>query len=308
MARDAPTAMELAPCDLVCRAIAQEIREGRGAGPDRDHVLLDLTHLEPEHLDARLPEVVEFARTYLGIEPHTELVPVAPTAHYALGGVPTTIDAAVRADNDTIVPGLYAAGEVACVSAHGAHGLGGNALLDVIVFGRRAGVAAAAYAQAVEPAEVPPDVEASVARLIDGLRSSAGAERAAAVRAELQQTMDRHAQVHRSERTLRKAQAEVAALTERYRHVAIMDQGQRFNTDLVEAIELGFLLELAAVFLAGALARTESRGSHAREDHPDRDDLDFLRHTMAYREPDGTIRLDNKPVVITGYEPTERTY
>ncbi len=309
MERYAPTMKDLAPRDMVARYMSIEVREGRGAGPNKDHILLDLTHLDPAHIDAKLPDITEFARTYLGVEPYTEPVPVFPTAHYAMGGVPTNVDGEVLVDNDEVVPGLYAAGEVACVSVHGANRLGTNSLLDINVFGRRAGVAAAEYAQSATLAELPDRVpEATVAGMVRRLMESSGTERVATIRAELQSTMDLNAQVYRTEATLKQAKADIAELTERYAQVAITDKGKRFNSDLLEAIELGFLLDLAAVLVAGALARTESRGGHAREDYPARDDVNFLRHTMAYRQDDGDIRLDYKPVVITRYQPMERKY
>ncbi len=320
MERYAPAIKELAPRDLVSRAIFSEVRAGRGCGPNRDHAFLDLTHLPRELIDARLADLTELARTYLGVEPYTEPVPIYPTAHYAMGGVPTTIRAEVLRDNDHIVAGLYAAGEVACVSVHGANRLGTNSLLDINVFGRRAGSAAAAYAaEAPEAPPLPAGAASYVTDMIERLRSSAGAERIAPIRAALQQTMDEHASVYRTGTTLKQAGADIVRLKERYQSVAITDRGRRYNTDLLEAVELGFLLDLAGVLVASAAARTESRGAHFREDFPHRDDATFLRHTMAYGQsstgtplapasPQATVRLDYKPVTVTRYEPTERTY
>jgi succinate dehydrogenase / fumarate reductase flavoprotein subunit len=308
MERYAPNSKELAPADVVSRSIASEVREGRGAGPQRDYVLLDLAHLPPEHIDAKLSDVADFARTYLGVEPYDEPVPVSPTAHYAMGGVPTTIRAEVLRDNTSVVPGLYAAGEAACVSVHGANRLSANSLLDVNVFGRRAGVAAAEYAATSPLTDAPATPEASVVALVQGLLTSHGSERTAAIRRALQDTMDRNAQVCRSEESLKQAEADIAALKVRYLDIAITDKSQRFNSDLLEAVELGFLLDLADVLVVSARARTESRGAHFRDDHPHRDDANFLRHTMAYHRPDGTIRLDHKPVTQTRYQPTERRY
>jgi succinate dehydrogenase / fumarate reductase flavoprotein subunit len=307
MERYAPTIKDLAPRDMVARAMATEVREGRGAGPEKDYVFLDLTHLGADVLDAKLPDITEFSRTYLGIDPVTEPVPVYPTAHYAMGGIPTTIDGQVLRDNDTVIPGLYAAGECACVSVHGANRLGTNSLLDINVFGKRAGIAAAEYSQTVEQEELPENPAALVEGLIAGLRESTGTERVATLRTELQQTMDMNAAVYRTEGTLKQALSDVQALRERYRDVSVGDKGQRYNSDLLEAAELGFLLDLAEVLVTGALARTESRGGHAREDYPTRDDVNFMRHTMAYRT-DGGIRLDYKPVVVTRYQPMERKY
>jgi succinate dehydrogenase / fumarate reductase flavoprotein subunit len=308
MERYAPTIKDLAPRDIVARSMANEVREGRGAGPHKDYVLLDLTHLPREQIDAKLPDITEFARTYLGVEPYTEPVPVYPTAHYAMGGVPTNVRAEVLRDNTTVVPGLYAAGEVACVSVHGSNRLGTNSLLDINVFGRRAGIAAAEYASAHSHASLPAAPESAVVTMVSGLLSATGGERVAAIRKDLQETMDRNAQVYRTDESLKQAEEDVAALKVRYASVAISDKGKRFNSDLLEAIELGFLLDLAEVLVVGARARNESRGGHFREDYPTRDDVNFMRHTMAYRESDGAIRLDYKPVVQTRYQPMERKY
>ena len=275
-------------------------------------MLLDLTHLEPAHIDAKLPDITEFARTYLGVEPYTDPVPVFPTAHYAMGGVPTNISAEVLADNDSVVPGLYAAGEVACVSVHGANRLGTNSLLDINVFGRRAGIAAAEFASVAPWVDLPPAPESAVVTMLEELRSRTDGERVAPIRSALQETMDRNAQVYRTEASLKQAENDITALRERYAHVVVQDKGRRFNTDLLEAVELGFLLELAEVLVVSARARNESRGGHFREDYQHRDDVNFMRHTMAYREVgDGgetAIRLDYKPVVVTRYQPMERTY
>jgi succinate dehydrogenase / fumarate reductase flavoprotein subunit len=284
------------------------VREGRGAGPNKDYVLLDLTHLPREQIDAKLPDITEFARTYLGVEPYTEPVPVYPTAHYAMGGVPTNIRAEVLRNNTDLVPGLYAAGEVACVSVHGSNRLGTNSLLDINVFGRRAGIAAAEYAAHSSQPELPPAAEATVVATVTSMLDSSGGERVADIRKDLQDTMDLNAQVYRTEQSLKQAEADIDVLRGRYANVAISDKGKRFNSDLLEAIELGFLIDLAQVLVVGARARNESRGGHFREDYPRRDDVNFMRHTMAYREPSGDIRLDYKPVVQTRYQPMERKY
>jgi succinate dehydrogenase / fumarate reductase flavoprotein subunit len=308
MERYAPTIKDLAPRDIVARSMANEVREGRGAGPHKDYVLLDLTHLPREQIDAKLPDITEFARTYLGVEPYTEPVPVYPTAHYAMGGVPTNIRAEVLRNNTDTVPGLYAAGEVACVSVHGSNRLGTNSLLDINVFGRRAGIAAAEYAVTVEFAPLPETPASVVTGLVDALLTSTGTERVASIRTALQETMDRNAQVYRTGDSLKQAQEDITGLRQRYANVAINDKGKRFNSDLLEAIELGFLLELAEVLVVGAQARNESRGGHFREDYPTRDDVNFMRHTMAYRGEDGSVQLDYKPVVMTRYQPMERKY
>ena len=312
MERYAPTIKDLAPRDIVARSMANEVREGRGCGPNKDYVLLDLTHLEPAHIDAKLPDITEFARTYLGVEPYTEPVPVYPTAHYAMGGVPTNIQAEVLRDNTHVVPGLYAAGEVACVSVHGSNRLGTNSLLDINVFGRRAGIAAAEFARTAPLVELPPAPAAATVELLERMRGRPEGERVAAVRRDLQETMDRNAQVFRTEGSLKQALSDIEMLQERYRNVSVQDKGKRFNTDLLEAVELGFLLDLAEVIVLGALERKESRGGHFREDYAHRDDVNYMRHTMAYRESDEDgrhrIRLDFKPVVQTRYEPMERKY
>ncbi len=312
MERYAPTINDLAPRDMVARAMVQEVREGRGAGPEGDYVYLDLTHLPAEQIETKLPDITEFARTYLGVDPITELVPVFPTAHYAMGGIPTNIETEVLRDNDTVVPGLYAAGECACVSVHGANRLGTNSLLDINVFGRRAGIAAAEYAVGADLPELPDDPAAFVADMVGSLRESTGGERVGEIRRAMQETMDMNAQVYRTEATLKQALSDVQELQRRYRNVAIHDKGERYNTELLEAIELGFLLDLAEVLVVGAIERKESRGGHAREDYQTRDDVNFMRHTMAYRHVgengDTSVRLDYKPVVVTRYQPMERKY
>src|SRR5262245_15411835 len=291
MERYAPTIKDLAPRDLVSRAISTEIRNGNGAGPDGDHVYLDVSHLDPGVIDAKLPDVTDFARTYLGVEPKKEGVPIQPTAHYAMGGIPTSVDAEVLADAaGTVLPGLYAAGECACVSVHGANRLGTNSLLDIVVFGRRAGIAAAGHARGLRHAELPEDPAADVRRALADLLDHAEGERAAAIRADLQAAMDHHAGVYRTGTTLKQMQDTLDALDERYRRVWVQDKAGRFNTDLLEAVELGFLLDLARTLVVSALARQESRGGHFREDFPARDDARWMRHTLAFAE-DGRVRL-----------------
>ncbi|WP_447004377.1 succinate dehydrogenase flavoprotein subunit [Saccharothrix isguenensis] len=311
MERYAPTIKDLAPRDIVARSMALEVLEGRGAGPNKDYVLLDCTHLGAEVLETKLPDITEFARTYLAVDPVKEPVPVYPTAHYAMGGIPTNVHGEVLRDNDNIVPGLYAAGECACVSVHGANRLGTNSLLDINVFGRRAGIAAAEYALAHDHVDLPESPAAAVEAQVALALSEHGHERVADIRTELQATMDANASVYRTEDTLKTALHDVQALKERYQRITVQDKGKRFNTDLLEAVELGFLLELAEVLVVGALARKESRGGHAREDYPNRDDTNFMRHSMYYKQGDGLsadIRLDYKPVTFTRYQPMERKY
>ena len=314
MERYAPTIKDLAPRDMVARAMANEVREGRGAGPNKDYVLLDLTHLEPAVIDAKLPDITEFARTYLGVEPYTEPVPVFPTAHYAMGGIPTNIKAEVLSDNDTVIPGLYAAGECACVSVHGANRLGTNSLLDINVFGKRAGQYSVEYAKTAKQVPLPENAAHDVLAMIEKVRKSKGKEKIAQLRKELQDSMDKNAQVFRTEETLQEAMDKIQELRKRYENIAIQDQGKRFNTDLLEAIELGFLLDLAEVTVVACRERRESRGAHLREDFPNRDDKKFMVHSMVYKsdktdKKTGTnMKIDWKPVVITNYQPMERKY
>jgi succinate dehydrogenase / fumarate reductase flavoprotein subunit len=314
MERYAPTIKDLAPRDMVARAMANEVREGRGGGPNKDYVFLDLTHLEPAVIDAKLPDITEFARTYLGVEPYTEPVPVFPTAHYAMGGIPTNIKAEVLSDNDTVVPGLYAAGECACVSVHGANRLGTNSLLDINVFGKRAGKYAVEYARTAKQVPLPENAADEVVAMLEKVRKAKGKEKVAQLRKELQETMDKNAQVFRTEETLQEAFDKIMELRKRYENISIQDQGRRFNTDLLEAIELGFLLDLAEVTVITCRERRESRGAHLREDFPDRDDKKFMVHSMAYKidkidKATGTnMKLGWKPVVITNYQPMERKY
>jgi succinate dehydrogenase / fumarate reductase flavoprotein subunit len=316
MERYAPTLKDLAPRDVVARAMANEVRDGRGAGPHKDYVYLDLTHLEPAHIDAKLPDITEFARTYLGVEPYTDPIPVFPTAHYGMGGIPTNIRGEVLANATDTIPGMYAAGETACVSVHGGNRLGTNSLLDINVFGRRAGIAAAEHATEVDLPELPEGVETPTVELLERLRDRPATEdRIANIRTDLQELMDANVQVFRTEETCLTALAGIKDLKKRYETVAIQDKGRRYNLDLMEAVELGFLLDLAEIVALGALNRKESRGGHFREDYEKRDDVNFLEHTMAYRTlpgeegAEGTpIRLGTKPVVITRYEPKERTF
>lgn len=330
MERYAPTIKDLAPRDIVARSMANEVREGRGAGPNKDYVLLDLTHLEPAHIDAKLPDITEFARTYLGIEPYTEPVPVYPTAHYAMGGVPTNIKGEVLRDGVNVVKGLYAAGEVACVSVHGSNRLGTNSLLDINVFGKRSGRAAAEYAKTASFHDLPEDPTVRVVEQLDEMRNRPDGERIADIRKALQDTMDLNAQVFRTGDSLNAALADIRELQKRYRNASVQDKGKLFNTDLLEAIELGFLLDIAEVTVVAAINRKESRGGHYREDFPNRDDANYMLHTMAYRRPtaasdqaeghvegyfdhveefDGyKVVLGSKPVVQTRYEPMERKY
>ncbi|TFC92128.1 MULTISPECIES: succinate dehydrogenase flavoprotein subunit [Cryobacterium] len=315
MERYAPTIKDLAPRDIIARCMVKEVAEGRGAGPNKDYLYLDCTHLGAEVLETKLPDITEFARTYLGVDPVTEPVPVMPTAHYAMGGIPTNVNAEVLRNNTTVVPGLYAAGECACVSVHGSNRLGTNSLLDINVFGKRAGNNAVAYVKTAEFTPLPADPAQGVRELLEGIRTSTGTERIAVLRKELQETMDAKAQVFRTDESLSDVTNVIHGLRERYKNIGVQDKGRRFNTDLLEAVELGFLLDLAEVVVYSARNRKESRGGHMRDDFPLRDDENYLVHTMAYLTGDPLsadaadhIALDWKPVTITRYQPMERKY
>lgn len=322
MERYAPTIKDLAPRDIVARCMVKEVLEGRGAGPHKDYVYLDCTHLGAEVLETKLPDITEFARTYLGVDPVTEPVPVMPTAHYAMGGIPTNNNGEVLQNNDTVVPGLYAAGECACVSVHGANRLGTNSLLDINVFGKRSGRNAVEYVQTADFVPLPEDPAKEVREMLEGLRGNTGTERVAVLRKKLQEEMDANAQVFRTEETLTNVMGTIHDLRQRFKNVHIDDKGKRFNTDLLEAVELGFLLDLAEIVAYAARNRRESRGGHMREDYPDRNDEQYMQHTMAYLtgdphspDPEDHIKLDWKPVVFTkndkgefNYPPMERKY
>jgi succinate dehydrogenase flavoprotein subunit len=303
----APTLMELAPRDMVSRAIYQEIRAGRGI-KGKDYVFLDVRHLGRKVIEEKLPDITDFARVYQGVEPLTEPVPIQPTAHYAMGGIPTNLHAQVTRDAQaTVVPGLYAAGESACVSVHGANRLGTNSLVDLLVFGRRAGRQMASDVRGVEFAAVADDAAEPVRAELEAIRTRVNGERAARIRTELASMMMDEVGVYRDATTLGRAKASVAELRARYRNVCVQDRGRTFNTDLLEAREVGYLLDCAETTVEAALARQESRGAHSREDFPERDDVDFLKHSLATSVHD-KIRLDYKPVTITKFQPKPRVY
>ncbi|MDT7922271.1 MAG: succinate dehydrogenase flavoprotein subunit [Thermus sp.] len=309
MERYAPTIKDLAPRDMVSRAMYLEVREGRGVGPKKDHVLLDLTHLPPEVIEKKLPDITEFSRIYLGVDPLKEPVPVMPTAHYAMGGIPTTLwGQVIQDENNTVVPGLYAAGEAACVSLHGANRLGTNSLGDLVVFGRRAGIHAARFAKDADYHELTEAHLGPSRERIERIKNSKGKERVAALRAELQQSMMDNASVFRTGELLSKQVEVLKELMDRYKNIAIDDKGEAYNTELVEALELGYLLEVSEALVHSALNRTESRGAHAREDYPERDDRNWLKHTLAYKVEDGKVAFRYKPVVLGRFEPKARTY
>ena len=309
MERYAPTIKDLAPRDLVSRAMYQELKEGRGAGPNKDYLYLDLTHLPPQLIEEKLPDITEFARVYLQVEPTKEMVPIQPTAHYAMGGIPTDVEGrVVKGAEETPVPGLYAAGECACVSVHGANRLGTNSLLDIVVFGRRGGAHMAEYAEQTELPPAPADATSGALDLLDPILKRERGENAADIRKDLQTHMFDLAFVVRSDDGLGQMQKILALLRHRYDEVAITDKGSVYNTDLMETVEVGFLLDCATALVHAARARTESRGGHFREDHPLRDDANWLKHSLATLEADGSITLDFKPVKMGPYIPMERKY
>lgn len=307
MERYSPTLKDLAPRDIISRAIYLEVREGRGIG-GKDYVYLDASHLGRKIVEQKLPDIADFCRTYLAIDPANEPIPVQPTAHYAMGGIPTDLEGRVVVDDrNTPLPGLYAAGECACVSVHGANRLGTNSLVDILVFGRRAGRHMAQYLKEHDFVSLPAQPECQACDQVQRLLTSTGKERIADLRQELQQTMMENVGVFRIELQLRAAIQKIHELQERYHRVSLQDKDKPFNTELLEAIELGYLLDLAEVTAESALARTESRGAHSREDYPERDDANWLRHTLAYRSDRG-VRLAYKPVTITRFQPQPRTY
>ncbi len=307
MDRYAPKLMELAPRDMVSRAIYQEIRAGRGID-GKDYVYLDLRHLGRKLIEEKLPDITEFARVYQGVEPITEPVPIQPTAHYAMGGIPTDISTRVVRDAaNTVVPGLYAAGEAACVSVHGANRLGTNSLVDLLVFGRRAGRQMAADIGGVRFADLSADATAPVRDEIEALRGRRTGENPAHIRHDLADVMMDNVGVYRDEALLTEALRQVRGLAERYTRASVQDKGMIFNTDLLEAREVGYLLDCAEATVVSALARKESRGAHAREDYPERDDVKFLAHTLATRAEGGPT-LSYKPVTITRFQPKPRVY
>lgn len=310
MERYAPTVKDLAPRDLISQCIYKEIREGRGIN-GKDYVYLDLRHVGREVIEQKLPEIATFCRTYLGIDPVKEPVPVAPTCHYAMGGIPTNHDGQVeRANRGSIVPGLYAVGECACVSIHGANRLGTNSLVDLVVFGRRAGIhmAETIRKEGRKKEPLPDDADRRVRAMLEDVLSRTQGEPVTVVRSALQQTMMDHVSVFRNEETLATALEDLKQIRERAKRVVIRDKSKRFNTELMDAVELGFLVDLAEVITRSALNRTESRGAHSREDYPKRDDENWLKHTLIYREAEGAYRFDYKPVTITRFQPKERKY
>ena len=308
MERYAPSIKDLAPRDMVSRSMYLEVREGRGVGPENDYILLDLTHIDAEIIEKRLPDITEFSRIYLGVDPIKEPVPVQPTAHYAMGGIPTTVDTEVILDGDnTIVPGLYAAGECSCASLHGANRLGTNSLGDLIVFGRRAGRFAAKHAAGEDYRDLPADVQDFSRELLDKALNGPGKERVSHIRKEMRNTMMDNASVFRTDETLGNQKEILKELKERAKLIGVDDQGKQYNTELMEALELGFLLDNAEQLVHAAHNRKESRGAHSREDYRERDDDNWLKHTLIYKDGDST-RIEYKEVTLGKYEPKPRVY
>jgi succinate dehydrogenase / fumarate reductase flavoprotein subunit len=324
----APTVKDLASRDVVSRAMYLEMRDGRGIGGQR-YLNLDVRPevvnryalsdgrknpdgsqytVTADQILAKLPDIVDFCRVYLGVDPVSEPMPVQPTAHYAMGGIPTDKYGQVVIDSkNTPLPGLFAAGEVACVSVHGANRLGTNSLLDLIVFGKHAGLRAAGYARDADMPALPDDALDFTRQQVDAMRNNKGGERLMDIATEMKSVMFDQVGVFRTEEGMAEALEKVRELKERFKNVRVEDQGQVFNTDLLNTWEIGNLLDLAEVTAACALNRRESRGAHAREDYPKRDDKKWLKHTLAWRK-DGEIKIDYKPVVITDFQPKERVY
>jgi len=306
-ARYAPTLKDLAPRDMVSRFIYEEVKAGRGID-GKDYVFLDLTHLPPEVIDEKLPDVTDFARTYLRVEPKTEGVPVQPTAHYAMGGIPTNIEGQViRDEHSTVIPGLYSAGESACVSVHGANRLGTNSLVDLVVFGRRAGKHMTEFLKTAELQPLPSDPEFTARAEISALLSRGKGERIAGIRKTMQAVMMDKVSVVRNAEGMEEARATLRDLRSAYNNASIDDKSMGYNTDLMEALELGYMLDCAETIVAGAIAREESRGAHYRTDFATRDDVNWLAHTLAYKTSGG-LEMRKKPVVITKFQPKERKY
>jgi succinate dehydrogenase / fumarate reductase, flavoprotein subunit len=302
MSRYAPHVLELASRDVVSRAIVTEVAEGRGfPGPYGGYVHLELMHLGREKVESRLQEIVDYSRNFAGIDPVTEPIPVYPGQHYMMGGIGTNIR------GETNIPGLFAAGEAACVSIHGANRLGGNSLLETLVFGKEAGIAAAAHAKTAARTEMTSaDLDAAVAPL-RAWSSRKDGEDPSTLRTEMQQTMEKYVGIYRTEADLLEGVKRIRAVKARFDRVQVVDQSKVYNLNLTDALETGHMLELAEAIVVGAYARTESRGAHSRADYPKRDDAHWMKHTMAAKSPAGPI-LSYTPVTYTRWEPKERVY
>jgi len=306
MEQYAPTIKDLAPRDMVSRAIMTEVEQGRGIG-GKDYVNLDVTHLGKERITERLSDIASFSKIYLGIDISEAPIPVCPTCHYMMGGIPTNVDGQVLDAGGSIVPGLYAAGECACISVHGANRLGCNSLLDLVVFGRRAGKKIAAELKAMDWVDVPDKPEAPLVEKISAFKSRKSHLKAFRLRADMQRLMTDRCSVFRTKDDLEAALKAIAQLKDQYGEVSVDDKGAVFNTDVLEALELESLLTLAEVTLVSALAREESRGAHFRQDFPERDDQNWLKHTLVRKTAEGP-QVSFKPVTITRFQPKPRTY
>ncbi len=324
----APTVKDLASRDVISRAMYLEMKAGRGVN-GKNFMNLDVTPDVVNHyadiddrknpdgspyrvtasdILSKLPDIIDFCETYIGVNPVSEPMPVQPTAHYAMGGIPTNKYGEVVVDEkNTVMPGLYAAGEVACVSVHGANRLGTNALLDLIVFGKYSGLKAAEYAAGEPYTDLPKEPEAFAMKQLNDLRNSNGKENMVEIAAEMKSVMADHVGVFRIEEGMKEAVDKMAEIKERFKDIQVDDQGLKYNMNLIEAWELSNLIDIANVTAVSALARKESRGAHSRDDYPDRDDEKWLKHTLAWME-NGGVRLAYKPVTITDYEPKVRSY
>ncbi len=323
MKKYAPNIKDLASRDVVSRAIYLEVKAGRGIN-GKNYVHLDITpetvnhyyeedgedrRIDRAYIEAKLPDIADFTRTYLGVDPVTEPMPVQPTAHYAMGGIPTNAAGKVLIDaNNTVLPGLYAAGECACVSVHGANRLGTNSLTDLVVFGRLAGKDMAEYCQSAELLPLPDGAADEVLAEFDRILNNNGGVKMVDVRKKMQASMTEGVSVFRTDETIGQSIEDLKALREEFLQVEIQDKGKIFNSDLLETWELGCLLELAEVTAVSAKARPESRGAHARDDYPERNDEKWLKHTLCHKVGEGEYKLDYKDVTLGRYEPKPRVY
>jgi len=307
MERYAPVIKDLAPRDMVSRCIMEEIRAGKGIA-GKDYVHLDLTHLGEEIINSKLAEITGFARTYAGVDATREPIPVQPTCHYMMGGIASDVDGHVTVDKDNSpFEGLYAAGECACVSVHGANRLGCNSLLDTLVFGRRSGMEINRFVQNTEFQKPATDFEKTAVAKISDLMEATGKEKIGDIMSSMQEVMMDKVSVFRMESPMTEALEKIKELKERYQMIALQDKGSCFNRDLLDALELGHMLDLAEVIAVGALYRRESRGAHSREDYPERNDETYLVHTLVHHTDKGP-QIFTKPVTITRFQPKERKY
>jgi len=309
MSKYAPNAMELASRDVVSRAIMEEVRQGRGVGKDGQSVNIDLTHLDPEIILTRLPELRELAIAFQGQDMLKEPIHISATAHYSMGGIPTNINCQVRKSPQELVEGFYAAGECSCVSVHGANRLGANSVLEALFFGRHAGENMVKQLdEGIEFKKATTDDAKRMLAELNRIKTSNGKERVSKLREELQNGMTANAGVFRTKESLEKQIKIIDDLLVRFNDIRIDDKSDIYNTDLQEALELGHMLEFSKFIVVGALKREESRGGHYREDFPKRDDANFLKHTYAYMDKDFNITTEWGEVVLGKFEPKERSY